>query len=347
MTARTRQRFTLTMALLAALAAVAGATLAPGGAGAAPKPTPTPTGAGNEGGTPLLRDVLDSTGRGYIEAKAAVAKSRKRQLQLTLELQKVEQQIAALRPQVSAVAASVYRTGRIGPMMVLLNSSSPDAFIERAEGLDMLALYDNSKVRQLNEALEQASRAKAAIDAEVAEERKQMTVMAKQKAEAERALALVGGERTGGFVSATSPVARRAPRNDDGSWPRESCSEPDPTTSGCITPRTLHALREAQRVGFTRFVSCYRPGGPYEHPKGRACDFSAERRGFGGDAYGDNRLYGNNLAAFLVRNADRLGVLYVIWYRQIWVPATGWRSYGGAYGDPASDHTNHVHLSLL
>ena len=34
--------------------------------------------------------------------------------------------------------------------------------------------------------------------------------------------------------------------------------------------------------------------------------------------------------AFLVRNADRLGVLYVIWNRQIWFPATGWKSYRGA-----------------
>jgi peptidoglycan DL-endopeptidase CwlO len=347
MTATSRQRATLALALLAIVATLLGATLNAGGAAAAPKPSPTPTAPGNEGGTPLLRDVLESSGRGYAEAKNAVAKSRKRQLQLALELQKVEQRIAALRPQMSVVAANAYRTGRIGPMMVLLNSSSPDTFIERAEGLDTLALYGNSRLRELNDALAQANRAKAAIDAEVAEEQKQLTVMAKRKSEAERALELVGGERTGGFVVASSPVARPAPRNNDGSWPRQSCSQPDPTTSGCVTPRTLHALKEAQRNGFTRFVSCYRPGGPYEHPKGRACDFSAERRGFGGDAYGDDKLYGNNLTAFLVRNADRLGVMYVIWYRQIWLPATGWRAYRGAYGDPSSDHTNHVHLSLL
>jgi peptidoglycan DL-endopeptidase CwlO len=276
-----------------------------------------------------------------------VTKSRKRQLQLTLELEKVQQRIEKLRPQVGEVAAAAYRTGRIGPVMVLLNSSSPDAFIERAEGLDMLALYDNNRLRELNEALGEANRAKAAIDAELAEEQKQLTVMAKKKAEAERALELVGGERTGGFVVATSPVARRAPRNSDGSWPSQGCSEPDPTTSGCLTPRTLHMLREAQRNGFKRFVACFRPGGPYEHPKGRACDFSAERNGFGGDAFGGDKLYGNNLTAFFVRNADRLGVMYVIWYRQIWLPATGWRSYGAAYGDPASDHTNHVHVSML
>jgi hypothetical protein len=39
-------------------------------------------------------------------------------------------------------------------------------------------------------------------------------------------------------------------------------------------------------------------------------------------------------------------VMYVIWYRQIWLPNTGWRKYS-ATGDPAAVHTNHVHLSVL
>ena len=74
--------------------------------------------------------------------------------------------------------------------------------------------------------------------------------------------------------------------------------------------------------------------------------FAAQKGGFGGDATGGDRTYGNNLAAFYVRNADRLAVLYVIWYRQIWLPSSGCKSYSGANGDPSSDHTNHVHLSI-
>jgi peptidoglycan DL-endopeptidase CwlO len=343
MTASTRQRFPLAMALLAAIGVLAGAALTPGPAMAAPSPT-TPA---DEGGTPLLRDVLESTGRGFVEARNAVNESQKRQLKLTLELRSVEQRIAELRPEVAEVASSSYRIGRIGPAMLLLNSASPDDFIDRAQNLDLLAMRDNNRLRELNEALDQATRAKTAIDAEVAEEKKQLTIMTKQKQEAERALALVGGKSTGGFVAASSPVARQAPRNGDGSWPPQSCSQNDPTTSGCVTPRTLHALNEAKRAGFDRFVSCFRPGGPFEHPKGRACDFSPRQQGFGGDATGEAKIYGNNLTAFLVRNADKLGVLYVIWYRQIWFPATGWGSYSAAFGDPSSDHTNHVHLSLL
>jgi hypothetical protein len=343
MTASKRQRFPLAMALLAALGVLAGAAVSPAPAMAAPDPTAP----ADEGGTPLLRDVLDSTTRGFVEARNKVSESQKRQLTLTLELRRVEQRIAELRPEVAEVANTSYRNGRIGPAMLLLNSVSPEEFLERARNLDLLALRDDQKLRELNEALEQSSRAKTAIDAEVAEEKKQLTIMSKQKNEAERALALVGGKATGGFVAATSPVARQAPRNSDGSWPGQSCSQDDPTTSGCLTPRTLHALKESKRAGFTRFVSCFRPGGPFEHPKGRACDFSPQRQGFGGAATGEAKIYGNNLTAFFVRNADKLGVMYVIWYRQFWSPATGWKSYSGAFGDPSSDHTNHVHLSLL
>jgi len=117
----------------------------------------------------------------------------------------------------------------------------------------------------------------------------------------------------------------------------------EPTSGGYITPRLAHAKAQAYAAGFTGYVSCYRPledGG--EHPRGRACDF---RVGSGGDAYGADRTYGNSLAAFLLFNAERLGVLYIIWYRQIWLPSSGWRTYYGCC-DSSSKHTNHVHLSV-
>ncbi|MGI5211693.1 coiled-coil domain-containing protein [Plantactinospora sp. CA-290183] len=343
MTASGRRRCTLALTVVVVVGALAGAVLRPG-AGSASPPPGVP---GDEGGTPLLRDVLEATGRGYVQARTALARSQARQARLATELREVQDRIAELGPEIDLLARNAYRTGRIGPVLALLNSSSTDDFLERARGLETMALWDNHRLHELNQARERASRAKLALDAEVTEARRQVAVMQRQKREAERALALVGGRSTGGFVAADSPVARPAPRNGDGSWPRQSCGRADPTTSGCVTPRTLHAYTEARRAGFKRYTSCYRPGGPYEHPKGRACDFSSAPGGFGGDAHGADKTYGNNLAAFFVRNADRLGVLYVIWYRQIWFPATGWKSYGASHGDPSSDHTNHVHLSLL
>jgi peptidoglycan DL-endopeptidase CwlO len=301
----------------------------------------------DEGDNKKLRDALEAASKGHLEAKAKYENSKKRQLELTLELNRIEEELTDLHAAVNVVAVRSYRMGRLGPVSALLNSASPQAFAERATSLEMVARHGDRQLRDLIAAREQAARAKAAIDAEVAEQKKQVAVMAKRKEEAERALASVSSGASGGFINPNSPLAKPAPRNADGSWPPESCTVDDPTTSGCITPRTLHALNQAKAAGFTRYVSCYRSGGSGEHPKGRACDFSAAVGGFKNvHATGGDKTYGDNLTSFFVKNADRLGVLYVIWYRQIWLPGTGWRSYNGGTS-PAGAHTNHVHVSII
>lgn len=338
--ASTRQRgFTFLMALAALVAVVAGLLAAPASG--------APSSPGDEGGSKSLRETLEAASKGHIEAKAKLDNSRKRQRDLTLQLTLLEQQITDLSVELGVVAAESYRVGRLSAVSMLLNSASPDDFLQRAAGLDTLAQRDGRKLRLLAETKAQAARSKAAIDQEVREQQKQVQILARKKQDAERALATVGGAPAGGFISANSPLAKPAPRNSDGSWPKESCTIDDPTTSGCITPRTLHALNQGKSAGYRRHASCYRSGGGGEHPKGRACDFSAAAGGFENvSATGGDRTYGNNVAAFYVKNASRLGVLYVIWYRQIWMPGTGWRAYSGG-GSPAADHTNHVHLSMV
>ncbi len=63
-------------------------------------------------------------------------------------------------------------------------------------------------------------------------------------------------------------------------------------------------------------------------------------------ASGGDRTYGDNLSVYFIDNSRRLGVLYVIWFKRIWLPSSGWRAYSRGRGDPSSDHTNHVHLSI-
>ncbi|MBC9007040.1 coiled-coil domain-containing protein, partial [Micromonospora aurantiaca (nom. illeg.)] len=304
----------------------------------------TPSGHEEDNEPKLITDVIDAANRGYVQAKAKLDKSRKRQLELVLEVRAAQADLDALAPQVSQLAAQSYRTGRMGAMAVLLESNSPDSFVRRAAALDELNMVNAQKLAAINATKNRAQQAKIALDAEVREQQKLTNEMARRKREAEKSLALVGGKGfTGGLVSATSPVARIGPgRTADGDWKPESCSEDDPTTSGCITPRTLHMYKEVKRAAFNRFVGCFRPSGPWEHPKGRACDWSLQKSGFRPWYNNDTRMYGNNLAAFLIRNADRLGIYYVIWNRQIWFPATGWKSYSGP-----SNHTDHVHVSML
>lgn len=297
-----------------------------------------------EDGPQLLGEVLEVVGKRYLEAKAAHDASVKRQRELNRDLLRAELELASLMPSVQEIAEHTYRIGKLTPTTLLLNSSSNDSFRDRLVALDELTRLNDRKLDEFSRARDAVAKARQAVDDEVKRQKEQMAIMARQKKEAEAALKLVGGHSltAGGLVSATSPQARPAPRNPDGSWPRESCSEDDPTTSGCLTPRTLHAYKEVRRAGFDRFAGCWRPGDRWEHPKGRACDWSLQDSGYSPARTRDQRLYGNNLAAFLVRNADRLGILYVIWYRQIWFPATGWKSYSGP-----SAHIDHVHMSIL
>ncbi|SIN12704.1 hypothetical protein SAMN04489832_3229 [Micromonospora cremea] len=328
----------------------------PAGAASAAPPTGLRAAAApdsdEEGGTPALRAQLEAASKGYLDAKRALDTSVQRQQQLATQLKTTETELTARSGKVDEIAGLAYRTGRLGTVSALLNSGTPEGFMDRAVTLDAVAANEDRALRDLTATRDEVNRTRIALDGEIREQRKQVTVMAKRKEQAERALTVATTKPrttadTGSNRGTSAANAKAAPRNSDGSWPSESCSVNDPTpATGCITPRTLHALNQAKAAGFTRYVSCHRNGGSGEHPKGRACDFAAQKSGFGGDATGGDKTYGNNLAAYFIRNADRLAVLYVIWYRQIWLPSSGWKSYSGAGGDPSSDHTNHVHLSV-
>jgi len=302
--------------------------------------------SGGEGSTSLLKQ-LEAASRGFLEAKAALEASQNRQRELTDRLTNIVDRERPLAATVADLADAAYRHGgNLEAVSALLNSDSPTGFMDRASTLSVIGSYNARQLQELVGVRADVSRAKAAIDAEVANQEKQLAEMAKRKEAAERALRAAGGGQATSGPGGTSPgTAAPAPRRANGTWPPQSCSVDDPTTSGCITLRMLHAYQQVRAAGFTRYTSCYRPGGSGEHPKGRACDFSASVNGFGGVATGGDRVYGNNLAAYLIANADRLAVLYVIWFRQIWLPSSGWRAYHGG-SDPSSDHTNHCHLSV-
>jgi peptidoglycan DL-endopeptidase CwlO len=342
---RSARRPVQLLSLVAAVAVlIAGWTSA-----AAAEPTAPP----NEGGSQTLAQIrqnLEAAAGGYLEAEAKLVESKALQAKAVETLTLAELSQARLRVGVHKYAAEVYRTGRLGPISMMLGSTSPDGFLERAMALDRLTEKDQSQLAEMAAVAKQASDAKAVVDVEVRKQEELLKDLTARRAAAERALSAMGGYATTGWVDPNSPLARPAPRNANGSWPREGCTINDPTTSGCITPRTLHGMQQAKAAGFTRYVSCFRPAGSGEHPKGRACDFSANTSGFvDASAGGDNKLYGDKLASFFVKNASALGVMYVIWYCKIWING-GWRTYNSAGSrcgdDPAGDHTNHVHLSV-
>ncbi|MGA8117904.1 MAG: hypothetical protein WCA46_30065 [Actinocatenispora sp.] len=324
----------LVPAVLAAVTLVV--TLLPGGAALADP---------DEGGTPSVRKKLETAARNYNNAKSKLTATTKRRKQLAKDLAEGKRQIATLSDEVGQVAAVKYRGGGTSLVTLALQGRSATEFLAMSDTLTYLGVRDGQKIRALRTARQRQAEQQLALDTAIAQQKKQLGTLKKRRDQAQEAVdAVSGGPGTG--YGGGSASATPAPRNPDGSWPSESCSVDDPTTSGCITPRLLHAYQEARKAGYTRFTACYRPqedGG--EHPRGRACDFSVTPDGFGGVASGDAKNYGNNLAAWFIANSDRLAVLYVIWFRQIWLPGVGWQNYNGS-GSPSAEHTNHVHLSV-
>jgi hypothetical protein len=342
MTARPRRWLMLALAPLVAtaifVAPVTPAHAAPGGG------TTADEGTGDD-----LSEQIETTNRRFVNAKAAVAKSKKTQKTLAAQIKTAETRRDALVPEVNAIARQQYQVGNLSSLSFLLRANDSTDFLDKAVGLEEINKLHDEKLHELNTLLQGITADKTRLDAEIKNEEAQLGVQQKLHDSAEDQLELLGGGTginktiTAGFVDAKSATASPAPRNSDGGFSPESCNQVDPTTDGCITKRTLHLYKEVKKAGFNMFVGCHRDGGPFEHPKGRACDWSLQKTGFS-EAHNDAMMrYGNDLTAFLVRNADKLGIYYVIWYKQIWFPATGnWHAYHGP-----SDHTDHVHVSLL
>ncbi|WP_067494798.1 hypothetical protein [Actinoplanes sp. TFC3] len=351
-----RRRLAATLALLIATTGLA--LTSPVAASAAPRPLAAPGDSGDdgEGGSKSLVEQLEAASKGFVEAKEKLDESKKRQTALAAKLKELDAELGPKQEALDKIVRQSYQSGRLGPMGALLTADSTDGMLDRAETLQTIAVKQDRAVRDLKDAKTQQEQAKLAIDGEITKQQAQVTVMAKRKAQAENALKAANAPADDAADNADdekapssgggSKKATAAPRNSDGSLSSESCSVNDPTTTGCITPRTLNAMKSAQAAGFNHFVACFRHQNSGEHPKGRACDFAADKGGFGGVATGSSKTYGTNLANYFIDNSSKLGVLYVIWFRRIWLPSSGWKAYTRGNGDPSSDHTNHVHLSM-
>jgi hypothetical protein len=332
-----RRRLARVLLVFLALAALLGSSV----------PAYADPGTDDEGGTATLRQKLEDVAKAYYAAQAALTQSRTRQAEIQKNLRLSQDNLAKLGDSIGKIAAARYKGGELGVLDgLIVGQGTPSTLLQGAAVMQYLVWRDDEALRRYREMRDESQRQQKLLDGELANEQKQLGLLDQQKRAAEKALASVGGMVSAGYTG-PSAAAQPAPRNADGSWPNESCNLKDPTSEGCVTPRMYHALNESRLAGFTHYTHCWRSATWGEHPLGRACDFSANASGFADvAATGEDKAYGNRLAAWCMANADALGVIYVIWYRQIWMPGIGWRTYFGT-GDPASEHTNHVHLSVI
>ncbi|RYV51387.1 DUF4214 domain-containing protein [Pengzhenrongella frigida] len=142
----------------------------------------------------------------------------------------------------------------------------------------------------------------------------------------------------------TSPATAPSPIDAYASYQAQSTCDPS------VKPGAQYVLNMA--VGYyggraSEIGRACGVGGTSEHKEGRALDWGVNVANPAEKAAGDqfvNWLTAPGPDDKVGYNARRLGVMYVIWNRQIWSNSSsnaGWRAYTGA-----SPHTDHVHVSL-
>jgi len=114
-----------------------------------------------------------------------------------------------------------------------------------------------------------------------------------------------------------------------------------------LPPVTMRMLAEIIPMfgrGYATFCFGYRDG-PSDHPSGHACDFVMSSP-LGTEPTAEYLAHGWALCNYLIDNADRLRVKYVIWQKRIWELGE-WDDYRRyTNGNLTEDHYDHVHLSL-
>ncbi|MEV5575829.1 hypothetical protein AB0L06_37825 [Spirillospora sp. NPDC052269] len=156
------------------------------------------------------------------------------------------------------------------------------------------------------------------------------------------------------FATLNAP-AKPAPTTTPRSQPQVS-GRPDgvstarsPITGNTVTPTMRDVVLEIDGTfGPFPTIGCYRSGADaQDHAEGRACDFMES--GGGAMPSAAAQRHGDQVAAYAVANASRLGVSYVIWKQHIWNIARaseGWRPMADRGGITAN-HYDHVHISVL
>ena len=160
------------------------------------------------------------------------------------------------------------------------------------------------------------------------------------------------------YLPVAAPTAQsfNDPGCDPGSGGQTTCPKaPDsvlpPDIRGHMQPNAL-AVADCVVAGWPEIRDlspAWRPSDPYpDHPSGQAVDIMMPQ----GCAQTPAKLaMGNEIATFLMKNADAYRIKYMIWQQKIWkitedpVPPAQWRGMSSR-GGCTEDHMDHVHVTV-
>ncbi|MBV2364764.1 coiled-coil domain-containing protein [Streptomonospora nanhaiensis] len=269
-----------------------------------------------------LEEEYDTELITYHDAKDDVEEARRR-------LKEVEDELALNREEVAVLAAGQYMGSGLDPGIEVALSSDPQDMLDDAAMANRVTVSHGERVASLSDLRAEREEAAEKADAKLEEAEELVEDLESQR---EEVLAKI--ERYEEEQVPETPGTGSVPESAIG-----------PGWDGA-TPR-MAAIRDdiVSNFGAPYPVGCLRPGDPGEHGSGRACDFMMSA---GGAAPSEaNRQLGQQIAEYAQANADRLGVMYIIWEQRIWHsanPGAGWEMMNDR-GSITANHYDHVHIS--
>ncbi|WP_018656134.1 coiled-coil domain-containing protein [Actinomadura flavalba] len=283
-----------------------------------------------------LKKRSDKLAKEYRGELISLEEAKKSSAKATKDAERLNREVAAARADVSTLAASTYMSGHLDAIP-MITSADPGGAIRDAATIEHIARNNDGRISGLVALSAKADKSRKDAQAKLADVRKEIEDLEGQRARVRKLLAKYKPEASG--VSA--PGGGSAGRPDGASGTRS------PITGNSMTPRMRTVLVEVDgKFGPFPTVGCSRPGDPQDHGSGRACDFMESTAGRMPSA--SATAHGNSVAAYLIANASRLGIKYIIWRQRIYDMRSsgGWRQMENR-GSITQNHFDHVHVSVL
>ncbi|NRQ33287.1 hypothetical protein HII36_15735 [Nonomuraea sp. NN258] len=257
-------------------------------------------------------DALNKRYRGQIQSLEEIRIQAKNATDVSGSLQK---QLAEAQADVADIARTAYMLGPLDPTQIFSLNVDPYKALGQAAVLNHQASERASRVQHIQQLIEDSKEAKLNANDKINKLKKEIKAMQAKRRDIERLLAKYGFQQPGGAEG--------------------------------LTERMINVRAEVmQNFPMKYGVGCLRPGDPGEHGKGRACDFMMSPGG--SMAGGDNEARGDDLAAWLIANGSRLGVMYIIWKQRYYDIRSGggWDPMSNR-GGVTANHYDHVHVSVF
>lgn len=270
----------------------------------------------------------------YGRKRNALQRAQKAERAANERLRQAESDHEQLRDAVRLLATQRYQAGGITAFTASVGGADPDVFLSQSTLTQQLL---DEQAARLQRFLEVRNALKYAED--TARNRTEELRSALQETDTDKRRVQSIIRKLKERLDQLIPISGKGP---GGTWLRQLPSGPDNITERMRVVRDQIKQQFAVPFG----IGCYRQGGDGEHPLGRACDFMLSSGGTMPSPEEAQRGY--DIADWAVKNASRLGIMYIIYRQRIWnsrLAAAGWRSMSDRGGITAN-HFDHPHISV-